>query len=61
MISNRSKSATSKKGESDTAKEKDGWRQDREAASNLILLGPQAGPGGLLVAVEDPLDAASST
>ena len=48
MISNRSKSATSKKGESDTAKEKDGWRKDREATANLILLGPQAGPGGLL-------------
>ena len=61
MISNRIKSATSKKGESDTAKEKDGWRQDREAAANLILLGPQDGPGGLLVAVENPLDAASST
>lgn len=26
-------------------------------ALHLILLGPQAGPDGLLVAVEDPLDA----
>lgn len=33
----------------------------RKRSSNLILLDPQAGPDGLLVAVKDPLDAASTS